>query len=127
MEFALVAPFLMLLVAAVLAYGSVFATSLCLQRIAAEAVRATIGGVNDGERQSLASAKLAAIADKYPMLDSKKVKFIFDQGKGSNISRITFTYVMSDHPSDAMDKLLPLPPSPLSYSMIITDGDGAGT
>ncbi len=126
-EFALVAPFLMLLVAAVLAYGSVFATSLSLQQIAAETARATIGGLNDTERQSLASAKLSAISDKYPMLDAQKVKFVFDQGAGSNISRITLTYDMSNHPAYAMDKLLPLPASPLSYSMIITDGDGAGS
>lgn len=126
-EFALIAPFLMLLVAAVLAYGSVFATSLSLQQIAAEAARATIGGLNDTERQTLATAKLAAIADKYPMLDSRKMKFVFDQGSGSNISRLTLTYDMSNHPAYALDKLLPLPPSPLSYSMIVTDGDGVGS
>lgn len=125
-EFALIAPFLLLLVAAILAYGSVFATSLSLQQIAAETARATIGGLNDTERQSLATAKLASIADKYPMLDSKKVKFAFDQGAGSNISRLTLTYDMSNHPAYAFDKLLPLPPSPLSYSMIVSDGDGTG-
>lgn len=126
-EFALVAPFLLLLVAAVLAYGSIFATSLSLQQIAAEAARATIGGLNDTERQTLATTKLAAIADKYPMLDASKVKFVFDQGAGSNLSRLTLTYDMTQHPAYALDKLLPLPPSPLSYSMIITDGDGAGS
>ena len=126
-EFALIAPFLMLLVGAILAYGSIFATSLSLQQIAAETARATIGGLSDGERQTLAEAKLAVISSKYPMLDPAKVTFAFDQNDGSEISRLTFSYDMSSHPAYALDKLLPLPASPISYSMIITDGDGAGT
>ena len=39
------------------------------------------------------------------MLDSKKVKFVFDQGAGSNISRLTLTYDMTSHPAYALDKL----------------------
>ena len=69
---------------------------------------------------------ISAIAGKYPLLDSTKVKFEFDQGSGSDLSRITLNYDMSKHPAYALDKLLPLPASPLSYSMIISDGDGAG-
>lgn len=126
-EFALVAPVLLLLIAALLAYGSIFATSLSLQQIAAEAARATIGGLNDSERQTLAEAKLAAISGQYPMLDPAMVAFSFDQGDGSDVSRITLTYDMSKHPAYTLERLLPLPASPISYSMIITDGGGAGT
>lgn len=124
-EFALVAPFLLLLVGAILAYGSIFATSLSLQQVAAETARATIGGLSDGERTTLAQAKLAAISDKYPMLDPGRLNFAFDQGIGGDVSRVTLTYDMTTHPAYALDKLLPLPASPLSYSMIITNGDGA--
>ncbi len=126
-EFALIAPFLLLLVMAILAYGSIFATSLSLQQMAAETARATIGGLNDSERETLAQAKLTAIQDKFPMLDAAKVKFSFDQGGNSEVGRLTFTYDMSNHPAYALDKLLPLPASPLSYSTIVTDGDGADT
>jgi Flp pilus assembly protein TadG len=126
-EFALIAPFLLLLVGAILAYGSIFATSLSLQQIAAETARATIGGLNDSERKTLAEAKLASISSKYPMLDPTKMGFAFNQNDGAELSRLTFTYDMSSHPAYALDKLLPLPESPLSYSMIITDGDGAGS
>lgn len=123
-EFALVAPFLLLLVGAILAYGSIFATSLSLQQMAAETARATIGGLSDAERETLAEAKLAAISSKYPMLDPGKLKFAFDQNGGADLSRLTFSYDMTAHPAYALDKLLPLPESPLTYSMIITDGDG---
>lgn len=123
-EFALIAPFLLLLVAAILAYGSIFATSLSLQQIAAETARATIGGLSDAERKTLAETKLAAIADDYPMLDVSKVTFAFDAGTGSELSRVTLFYDMTNHPAYALDKLLPLPASPISSSLIITDGDG---
>jgi Flp pilus assembly protein TadG len=123
-EFALIAPFLLLLVAAILAYGSIFATSLSLQQIAAETARATIGGLSDAERKSLAETKLAAIADDYPLLDVSKVTFDFDEGSGTELSRITLHYDMAGHPAYALDNLLPLPSSPIHYSLIITDGDG---
>jgi Flp pilus assembly protein TadG len=123
-EFALVAPFLLLLVAAILSYGSIFATSLSLQQVAAEAARATIAGLSDTERKTLAEQKLSAIAANYPLLDPGKITFQFDEGSGSKLSRVTLFYDMHDHPAYAFDKLLPLPASPISYSIIITDGDG---
>lgn len=123
-EFALIAPFLLLLVASILAYGSIFATSLSLQQIAAETARATIGGLSDAERKTLAQTKLDAIADDYPLLDVAKVTFEFDAGSGKQLSRVTLHYDMSTHPAYTLDKLLPLPKSPLSYSLIVTDGNG---
>ena len=123
-EFALIAPFLLLLVAAILAYGSIFATSLSLQQIAAETARATIGGLSDAERKTLAQTKLNAIAGDYPLLDVAKVTFAFDEGSGTELSRITLHYDMTSHPAYTLDQLLPLPKSPISYSLIVTDGNG---
>ena len=124
-EFALIAPFLLLLVASILAYGSIFATSLSLQQIAAETARATIGGLSDAERKTLAQTKLNAIAADYPMLDVSKVTFDFDAGAGSQISKVTLRYDMVNHPAYTLENLLPLPKSPLTYSLIVTDGNGA--
>ena len=115
---------MLLLVAAILAYGSLFATSLSLQQVAAETARATIAGLSDAERKSLAQSKLNDISGNYPMLDPSKVTFTFNETAGSELSRVTLTYDLSEHPAYALEKLLPLPPSPLSYSLIITDGDG---
>lgn len=127
MEFALIAPFLLLLVAAILAYGTIFATSLSLQQLAAETARATIGGLNDAERESLAQAHLDAMADSYPMLDAGDLTFAFDAAAGGEQSSVTLTYDMANHPAYALEELIPLPESPLSYSMVVTDGDGAAS
>jgi Flp pilus assembly pilin Flp len=124
-EFALIAPFLLLLVAAILAYGSIFATSLSLQQLAAETARASIGGLNDSERQSLAQAHLNATKGGFPLIKADHVTFEFDQGAGSELSKVILHYDMTGHPAYALEHLLPLPHSPISYTMIVTDGDGA--
>lgn len=126
-EFALISPFMLMLLAAILAYGSIFATSLSLQQLAAETARATIGGLSDNERRDLAQAKLAATETSYPLLNASFVTFDFDEGDSSKLSRITLSYDMASHPAYAFENLLPLPASPLTYSMIVTDGDGAGS
>ncbi|MBI1359432.1 MAG: pilus assembly protein [Alphaproteobacteria bacterium] len=124
-EFALIAPFLLLLVAAILAYGSIFATSLSLQQLAAETARATIGGLDDTEREQLAEAYLDANETGYPMLRADHIAFEFDPGSDGKLSRVKLKYDMSAHPAYALSNLIPLPSSPISYTMIVTDGDGA--
>jgi Flp pilus assembly protein TadG len=126
-EFALIAPFMLLLLAAILAYGSIFATSLSLQQLAAETARATIGGLNDTERQTLAQAYIDANSASYPMLLKNDLSFEFDTGSSTKLSTVRLKYSLKDHPAYALSGLLPLPASPLAYSMVITDGDGASS
>src|ERR1700761_5242425 len=95
-EFALVAPFMLLLVAAVLAYGSIFATSLSLQQLAAETARATIGGLNDTERKTLAQAYLNANSSSYPLLLAKDLSFEFDTATGAKLSSVKLKYDLKD-------------------------------
>jgi Flp pilus assembly protein TadG len=124
-EFALVAPFMLLLIAAVLAYGSIFATSLSLQQLAAETARATIGGLNDVERKALAQAYLDANSSNYPILLAKDLTFEFDAATSTRLSSVKLKYDLKDHPAYAFSGLIPLPASPISCSMVVTDGDGA--
>lgn len=126
-EFALIAPFLMLLVGAILAYGSLFATSLSLQQLAAETARATIGGLSDSERKSLAETYLAANASSYPMIQPSQMVFNFDNGGGGSTTKVTLSYDLTTHPAFALNQLLPMPKNPMVYTMIITDGDGASS
>ncbi len=124
-EFAMIAPFLLLLIAAVMAYGSLFATSLSLQQLAAETARATIGGLNDAERKTLAEQYFAGSSGNYPLLNAANVSLDFSDADDASLSRVTLNYDLSDHPAYAFESLLPLPASPLSYELVISDGDGA--
>lgn len=126
-EFALIAPFLLLLVAAILAYGSLFATSLSLQQLAAETARATIGGLNDDEREDLAQDHLALVSGSFPLLRADRVTFQFDAGSSTAQSKVTLRYDLTGHPAYVLENLIPLPPSPLTYSLGVTDGDGASS
>ena len=54
----------------------------------------------------------------------REVTFTFDETAGTQVSRVTLSYDLANHPAYALEKLLPLPPSPLTYSLIVTDGNG---
>jgi Flp pilus assembly protein TadG len=124
-EFAIIAPFLLLLVSAIIAYGSLFATSLSLQQLGAEAARATIGGLTDTERENLAQVRINELASSYPLLRADRLSFEFNDSAGNSAVRLS--YVTTDHPAYVLKGLIPLPPSPLVYSMAVTDGDGVGS
>lgn len=124
-EFALISPFLLMLVAAILAYGSIFATSLSLQQLAAEAARATIGGLSDAERATLAEARINTLASGYPLLTPSHITMAFDAGTSAANSKVTLSYDLTGHPAYAFDKLLPLPGPKLKYTIAVSDGDGA--
>lgn len=53
-EFALVAPFLMMIAFGILVYGLYFGAAHALQQIAAEAARSSVAGLDAAERASLA-------------------------------------------------------------------------
>src|SRR5262245_17240554 len=114
-EFAIISPFLLLLTAAILAYGSLFATSLSLQQLGAEAARATIGGLTDAERLNLAQVRINELAGSYPLLRADRLTFDFDDEAGHSAVRLS--YVTTDHPAYVLKGLIPLPGSPLVYTM----------
>lgn len=58
-EFALVAPVLLALLAGILAFGIFLGASNTLRQLAAEAARASVAGVTDAERASLAQQRVA--------------------------------------------------------------------
>lgn len=123
-EFAIVSPFLLVLIAAIVAYGSLFATSLSLQQMGAEAARATIGGLTDTERETLAMVRINEMTGSYPLLRPDRLSFDFHDATGHSAVRLS--YVVTDHPAYVLKGLIPLPPSPLVYTMAVTDGDGTG-
>jgi Flp pilus assembly protein TadG len=67
-EFALVLPIFLTLVFGVVVYGAYFASLSAVNQIAAEAARATITGLTDAERQSLATQKATALVASYGAL-----------------------------------------------------------
>ncbi len=67
-EFALIAPLLLALMAGIFSYGGYFWTSHTLQQLANDCARAAIAGLDDDERRSLAEAALAAGAESLALV-----------------------------------------------------------
>ena len=72
-EFAIIAPVLVAMLAGLLTYGVYFGLAHSVQQLAADAVRASIGGLSDAEREQLARAHVAASANQYVLIDPARV------------------------------------------------------
>lgn len=72
-EFSLVAPLLLLLVLGLIGFCVVLATASGLQQLAAEAARASVGGLTDPERTQIVRTFVAAHAGAYPFLDIRRL------------------------------------------------------
>lgn len=70
-EFALVAPLLLLFLLGMVAYGIYFGASHSVQQIAADAARTAIAGLDPTERSTLAAQFISRNAGDYPFVDPR--------------------------------------------------------
>src|SRR5687767_1739339 len=92
-EFAIVAPIFIVITLGILVYGTYFTVAQSVQQLAAEAARDAIGGLSDGERQSLAVARANAQVNTYPLLVAEH----FEVASGADeadpdLFEVTITY-----------------------------------
>lgn len=117
LEFALVAPVLIALVFGIMTFGYAFALENGLQELAADAARATVGGIDTTERQSLLTSYMAQASTQYMLLDASKLSYTptFTTGTDASIS-LTVTYDLTGSVIDIMAAPLGLSLSSLSGS-----------
>ncbi len=72
-EFAIIAPFLLLFMLTTIAYGIYLATSHAIQQVAADAARTAVAGYNDQEREQLARDYVKKSTMDYPLIDRKNI------------------------------------------------------
>lgn len=72
-EFAILSPLFLLLLLGLVAYGIYFGASHSVQQIAADAARTALAGLDQGERQTLATDFVARNAAAYPFVDPDKL------------------------------------------------------
>jgi Flp pilus assembly protein TadG len=109
LEFALVGPFLIVMLLGICAYGGYFWMSHAVQQVANDAARAALGGLSDTERQSLASASLASEIGSYAYLTPQNASVAL----ASDTSQLTvkISYNAAQTPFWALSSLIPMPPS----------------
>ena len=72
-EFALVFPIGLIFFCGLVAYGLYFSVAHSVQQLAADAARATVGGLNDAERANIARTHIASSGGSYPLLDINRL------------------------------------------------------
>lgn len=120
-EFAILAPLMILLLAGTIAYGLLFSTHISLQQLAAEAARSSIAGLSAAERAAIVEAHVADTLPRYFLIDPDRAEVAVETPQ-AGYTEIVVRYDASDHPAYAFRGLLPLPTDQITYRQIIRDG-----
>lgn len=122
-EFALVAPMLLLLFAGIAVFGICLGAAHNLRLVAAEAARASIGGVTDAERASLAQTMVARSLGNGAMFRPGSVTVqVAPDPADANVTIVTVTLDATSLGLGAFSRLLPQLPNVLSSTVSVRRG-----
>lgn len=120
-EFAIVLPVFLMLVFGIVMFGAYLALVHDVQQLAAEAARTSVAGLNNAERDSLATGYVSAHASSYPLIASDGVT-VTTTTSGTNVFVVTVNYDASRSFIFALPALVPMPSSRIERSAAIPFG-----
>ncbi|MBD3832973.1 MAG: pilus assembly protein [Brevundimonas sp.] len=118
-EFAIVAPLLIMMMFGMIMYGSWFWMAHSVQSMASEGARAAIAGLDPAEREQLARAFVGLQVGDLG-LDSAKAAVEVESTP--NVIRVNIAYDASDHPLMALSGLIPSPPKIIRRTAVVRLG-----
>lgn len=119
-EFAIISPVLILMLLGILVYGGYFMLSHSLQQMANDAARASIAGLTDTERSTLAQTAVTNDVQSYSYLTPQLLSVNYvDQNQ---VLTVTLTYNASNSPFWALNGLVPMPSPTLVRSASVQIG-----
>ena len=122
-EFAIVAPVFFLMVFGLLAYAIYFGMVHSVQQLAADAARASVGGITADERASLARSNVANALPNYPLLDPHKLTVAATpSGSDPNLFAVDLRYDASGNTIFVLEGLVPMPPRVIERQAVIRRG-----
>ncbi len=122
-EFALVFPVALLFLCGLLAYGLYFAAAHSVQQLAADAARASVAGLSDSERASIATRHVASSAARYPLLRADRITVLAGAlAADTSQFEVKVTFNSEDLPIWVLSGLVPLPQKTIARTAIITRG-----
>lgn len=122
-EFAFIGPILLLMLFAIIAFGYVFGVYHGVQQIAAEAARASVAGITDSERESIAREFVAASLGSYALLDPAKLRVTTAQsGPPRQTFEVAIHYDMTDTVFANFASLVALPPPQIERRAVVQRG-----
>lgn len=122
-EFAFIAPIFLLMLFGIVAFASIYGTMHAVQQLTSEAARASVAGLDDGERGRLVSDFITGNIGGYVLLDRAKLNSSAATipGQPSNY-RVTVAYDNSSSFVYMFRNLLPLPAPQIQYSSVVVRG-----
>lgn len=122
-EFALIAPILLLLLFGIIGYGYVLGIHHGVQQIASEAARASVAGLTDTERALIARNFVTANVASYAFLDPEKVSVTTAaSGSPTQTFEVAVRYEFSDSIFDRLGSLVALPAPVVERRAVIQRG-----
>lgn len=121
-EFAIVVPVFMVMLFGIMMVGSYLTVVHSVQQLAAEAVRASVGGLNDTERAALAHADIDQNITSYPLLSANKLAVSIVTEAASRSYQVTLNYDASSLWIYAFNGLVPAPDPHIVRSAAIQYG-----
>ena len=122
-EFALVAPILILIFAGIIGYGYVFSVYHGIQQIASEAARASVSGISVTERSRIARDFVSAHAGSYAFIDPGRVSVDTLESTGAlDTFEVRIAYDMSGSVIDQIHRLVALPQPQIARSAVVQRG-----
>lgn len=119
-EFALVGPLLIILMAGMVSYGGWFWLAQSVQSLATESARAAMGGLDDTERRQLAMAFVAQGAPQGSGLDPALI--VTTVTTDATSVRVRVAYDAHAHPLLLLAGPLPKPPSTIERTAVVRIG-----
>ena len=122
-EFAFVAPVLLLLMFGIMGYGYIFGIYHSFQQMAAEAARSSVAGLSDAERAQIAQSYVAANAGAYAFIDPAKVTVrTLQTGPQQQSFEVAVSYDMSGSLYDQLSRLVALPQPLIERRAVVQRG-----
>ena len=119
-EFAIIAPLLILLLAGMVVWGGWLWLAHGVQSLAAESARAALGGLDAGERSDLARMFVQGRAEAAIGLPADRAAVFVDSDASAIVVRIR--YDVSGHPVLLLASLAPAPPMIIERSAVVRTG-----
>jgi Flp pilus assembly protein TadG len=122
-EFAIVLPVFLLIVLGILTYGIYLGSVHSVEQLAADAARASVAGLSDGERVQIAKQHVTTNADGYPLLNASKIAV--EAGPSpldSSQFRVLVRFDASDLPIWVMSGIVPMPDRIIERTSVIKRG-----
>jgi Flp pilus assembly protein TadG len=123
LEFALLAPALLMLAFGIIVYSIYFSAYLGVRQAASEGARAAMAGLDSSERVQFATDRAQQVIANYGAIFSgAEAPEITAQAIGTGVFEVSVRYDMAAHPIARFTPFIPLPRPEIESAVVVTNG-----